>query len=144
MAIERLVETTELKTSKWKEIIAEEGFTPELKYNDRTDSLMLLLVSRSTPTVVHYIDDHVALLYTPQDREVVGLRVESFQKSFLPKYADLQAEWRLSDKCKLEDFGDLIIAVQTYKKREPIIARRISEITHQIVEQRGLELPVPA
>lgn len=116
MAIERLVETTELKTTIWKEILEERGFTPQFKYNERVDSLMLLLVPKNTPTIVHYIDDHVALLYTPNDREVVGLRVESFKRSFLPKYADLQDEWRLSDTCKLEDFGDLIIAVQNTKK----------------------------
>lgn len=84
MAIERLVETTQLNTSRWRQIIAERVFEPQLRYSEKTDALTLLLVPRDTPTIVHYIDDHVALLYTPEDREVVGLRVESFRRSFLP------------------------------------------------------------
>lgn len=144
MAIERLVETTELRTSKWRQIIADRSFEPQLRYNEKTDALTLLLVPRNTPTIVHYIDDHVALLYIPENREVVGLRVESFRRSFLPKYADLQEEWRLSSNCRLEDFGDLIIMVQKYAELEPIFAKKLSRITHRLAEERGLELPVPA
>ena len=58
-------------------------------YNEQVDSFTLLIVSQKIKKIVHYIDEHVALLYDPETKEIVGVRIESFQKGFLPKYAQV-------------------------------------------------------
>lgn len=141
--VERLVETSNLNTARWAEII-KAGTPPRFSYNRRVDSVVMLFVPPETLVVAHYLDDHVALLYTPEDREVVGIRIESFERSFLPKYSELQQRWKLSDVCELENFGDLSIAAQKYETEKPVMARQISQITHSLVERRGLNLPIPA
>lgn len=138
--IEPLIKTDELKTSIWKTQV-EKKYYPTFRYDERVDVLILLFVPPGQPTIAHYIDDHVALLYLQDEKEVVGLRVEAFERSFLPKYSNLQNIWRLRDNCDLKDFGDLIISV---RRNEPVIAKELSSITHRIAEKRGLELPIPA
>ena len=141
--VERLVDTNNLNTTKWAKII-KAGTSPCFSYNRRVDSVVMLFVPPETLVVAHYLDDYVALLYTPEDREVVGIRIESFERSFLPKYSELQQRWRLSNVCKLENFGDLSIAAQMYEAEKPDMTRQISQITHSLVERRGLNLPIPA
>lgn len=140
--IDRLVETNELKTTVWKEQIANPRVRPYFLYNDLVDALTLLVVDPIRPKITHYIDDYVALLYDPDSLEIIGVRVEAFERGFLPSYVGLQKVWRLCDKdAALKDFGDLTIFVQ---RMEPLITTEISRITHTIAEKRGLELPVLA
>ncbi len=141
LTLERLVQTSELKTTIWKRS-ADKSSRPLFAYNNRVDTITLLVTGQREPTIAHYIDDHVALLYQPDTLEVIGVRVEAFKRSFLPMYARLEKAWKLSDQCsELEDLGDLIIAV---KKQEHIMATEVSKITSQIAETKGLALPVPA
>lgn len=142
--LEQLIDTKELKTTLWTETLEKEHSVTYLKYNKKVDTLTLLVVPKDTPTIVHYIDEHVALLYQPESRQIVGLRVEAFQRSFLPKYSSLQKIWRLSDTCELENFGDLIIASRHYENKEPEVARELTQITQNLVGKRGIRLPVPA
>jgi len=142
--LEQLMETKELKTTLWAYELNKEHSVTYLKYNKKVDTLTLLVVPKDTPTIVHYIDEHVALLYQPDSRQIVGVRVEAFQRSFLPKYDNLQRIWRLSDSCELENFGDLIIASQKYEHKEPEVARELTQITQNLVEKKGFRLPVPA
>jgi hypothetical protein len=144
--IERLRETSELKTTRWRNIMKEGEPSSYIKYDNRVDALCLLFVPPDTPTIVHYIDDHVALLYTPDDMEIVGVRIEDFERGFMNKYSNLQQAWRLSDKCNIEDFGDLIIATRRFeiekRKVEKKLSRELSHITHEIAGKKGIELPV--
>ena len=141
--IERLIDTRELRTSLWTETVEEDGSKTSIYYNNRVDSLTLLIVPRNTPKRVHYIDEHVALLYLPDNKEVIGLRVEAFRRSFLPKYAELQKAWSLRDTgVELRDFGDLTIAI---RRKEPLVAQEISRITGRLARKKGLTLePVTA
>ena len=144
--IPRLIDTSELKTALWHNAVKDDSSHVSIYYNDRVDAITLLIVSPKVQNIVHYIDDHVALLYNPENNEIIGVRVESFQKSFLPKYAQLEKVWKLSESgVRVENFGDLIIAVKKYEEQRPLIANEISRITGRLVEREGIRLePVPA
>lgn len=136
--IERLVDTKNLKTNLWKQASARK-VAPGFHFDPKEDAVMLLIVDRKAPRIVHYIDEHVALLYQPETREIVGLRIESFQKSFLPKYADLQKAWKLSEASQVRDLGELEINV---RKQEVIVARQIWTIARPVAARFGMDLPV--
>jgi len=82
MAQERLVDTASLKTTKLAKYVEQGQFT-FMRYDAYSDNLMLTFVPNTIETVVHYIDDHVALLYRPDTKEVVGFQVEAFLHSFV-------------------------------------------------------------
>ena len=63
------------------------------QYDKEADILILQFVPREVKTVVHYVDDHVALLYQAQDLEIVGLQVEAFERSFLPNHEEVRRLW---------------------------------------------------
>lgn len=141
-ALGRLVPTKNLKTTFWSQHSIQRTDPEDLYYNKDLDALSLRIVSRKVETVVHYIDEHVALLYRPSDLEIVGIRIEDFENGFLPKYAELQKIWRLSDNCKdIEDFGDLLITTQ---KKESQISGPLTDVTSLLAKKQGLELtPMP-
>ena len=95
-AIKRLVSTDALKTNFLSQMAGKR--TPLfLHYDEEADTLMLILGSPNVETVVHYVNDDVALLYTPDKLEIVGLQIEDFQSEFVPMYNSLQKVWKLSN-----------------------------------------------
>lgn len=136
--LNRLVEVKDLKTILWK-AAAQRKNPPYFYYDPVVDLLMLLIVDPKTPKIVHYLDEYVGLLYHPETREIIGLHIEAFEKAFLPRYAELQKAWRLSDNCQdLHDLGDLEIVV---RRQEAIVARQISNIARPAAAKFGMELP---
>jgi hypothetical protein len=120
--IKRLVETDQLKTGRLT-AAAQRGEPLYFHYNRRSDNLMLLIVPRTIETVVHYIDDHIALLYEPDTLEVVGFQVEALQHSFLPNNPDFRNAWLFSESGeKVQDLQDLSLIFER-KKRE--VAREL-------------------
>jgi hypothetical protein len=119
-AIKPLIDTTSLKTS----FLAKIAFRKAqlfLNYEKESDILMLLVISPDTETVVHYIDRHVAVLYTPDDLEIVGLQVEDFESEFVPMYSSLKKAWSIRDtKIRRENVLDLSLAVEEKKVRMAI------------------------
>ena len=134
----RLVDVKELKTNLWKQAAASK-IAPSFYFDPKVDAVMLLIVEKKTPKIVLYIDEHVALLYQPESKEIIGLRIENFQKSFLPKYAELQQNWKLSSTYPVRDFGDLIIRV---RKQEGIVAKQISSLARPAAAKVGMDLAV--
>lgn len=85
-------------------------------YDDEMDVFMLLLADPNTETVVHYVDEHVAILYIPDTHEIVGLQIEDFVSQFMPKYISLQRAWKLSDAgIRRDNLWDLTLAVEEQK-----------------------------
>lgn len=129
---ERLMPTSELKTNALK------AFRPGpynplfFKYDPVFDALKIQIVPPETKTIVHYVDDYVGLLYTPDDLEIVGLQVEAFEHGFLPSHDAVRRVWRLSDSCELEDFGDMILAVERAK---PEVAREVVKATKDTLDE---------
>lgn len=139
-ALECLMQTKKLKTGLWTQYCSKSQNPEDFYYNEVVDALSFRIVSRLEETIVHYIDEHVGLLYRPSDLEIVGIRIEGFKKGFLPKYADLQKEWRLSTNCSdLNDFGDMLITVE---KQESEVTKKITDVTSELARKEGFNLPL--
>ncbi len=111
--IKQLIKTNQLKTNYLSNFHQSKIF---FHYDDLADILMLLFISPERETVVHYLDKYIAILYTPEDNQIVGLQVEYFQSDFVPMYEDLQRDWCLSNFVdKSENFGDLTLRVESKK-----------------------------
>jgi len=79
--MERLVKTGELKTRLTESLPL--GRVISVKYNLELDLLTIRFVSiLNIETVVHYLEDdeHIALLYSANTLEVVGLHIEDFTR----------------------------------------------------------------
>jgi hypothetical protein len=139
--IKKLVDERSLKMNLWKEA-ARKNATPYFYANRRIDVVMVMVVDPRTPKVTHFVDEHVALLYEEESREVIGFRIEGFEKSFLPKYASLQKVWKLSDISKeLTTVGDLHI---TARQHEAQMASELTKIARPILAKAGMDVPAYA
>jgi hypothetical protein len=136
--LEQLVATSSLKMNVWKEAVRRKS-TPYFYANTRLDMVMVMVVDPRTAKITHFIDEHVALLYLADSREIIGFQIEAFEKSFLPLYSDLQKVWRLSDITPaLRSVGDLMIAS---RKREVQMATALTKVTKPILANAGMDLP---
>ena len=105
-------------------------------YDNDCDALVIQMVPPKTETIVHYIDDeNVALVYEADSKEVVGIQVEGFTRSFLPKHANVESVWRHT--VQIKDFGDLIVK---FKKMEPLVAKEVMRASHTAIEQKNVDL----
>lgn len=129
--IERLVATKKLKMTRLNEA-QEKRVVSYFHYDPMFDALMIMFVPPETETVVHYIDHHVALLYEPDTREIVGIQVEAFERSFLSEHDQVRRVWRLSDATddKIEDLGDMILAIE---RRKPEVAREVIKASRDLL-----------
>lgn len=140
--IERLVSTDDLKTNRLAELAANpKKNQPSFFYFDEDlDELIILTVSPEIETVVHYLEgeNNVALICEANSLEIVGFQVEEFEKSFLPKYANIQNVWKLSDCVDMNNVWDMQLAV---KRKQPEIAREVVKVSEPILGSRisGLE-----
>ena len=132
--IERLVTTTSLKT----ELLAghiDRGQSLFMRYDKLSDDLILTIVPNTVETVVHYIDDHVALLYTAENMEVVGFQVEAFTHSFISNHSTLESAWKLSDSdARLSDVDDLIVV---FERKKQVVARELKQIADNTLGRYG-------
>jgi hypothetical protein len=136
--IERLVPTSELKTGYLAKLAKSKSQSLFVSYDKEFDALTLQVVPPEVETVVHYVDDNVALLYRPADLEVVGLQVESFERSFLPRHESVRKVWKLSDACAdLDDFGDVILIVERLKSK---VAQEVAKAAEDVLGEPGAEL----
>jgi len=137
MAIKRLVKTNELKFNSIRNMVEEHRRSLYLRYDKQIDTLFILWVSPGTGTIVHFIDNHVALLYKPNNKEVVGVQIEDFEYSFIKEYVEVQKAWRLSDACKeVDDLGDLSIV---FEKQKTQAAEEVGTIADHLLNRRDRE-----
>jgi hypothetical protein len=136
---ERLVQTNQLKTNILTELAkGKRPRRPSYKYERLFDAFIILVVPPEQETVVHYIDDHVGLLYQADDFEIVGMQVEAFEHSFVPKHENVQRVWRLSDSgVRLEDLGDIVLAVE---RLQPRLAQEVIKAAEDVLGEPGAEL----
>jgi hypothetical protein len=129
-----LIATDQLKTSLLAGLAKKKPQQCFVNYDDDFDALMILVVSPDTETVVHYLDEHIALLYQPETLEIVGLQVEAFESNFVPSHSSVQRVWRLSDAVgsKLESVGDMLLVVEKIK---PEVAREVVNASHDLPEE---------
>ena len=128
-ALKQLVDTKELKMNVIQSLIEGKAnyFT---RYDDQLDTLYILFTAPDTETIVHYIDDHLALLYLPGKKEVVGLQVEDF-KQFAKKNNAVEKAWHISMNCDhFKNMGNLY----TFKdKQERKVIREVAKLTQEYI-----------
>ena len=136
--LEHLTFTSELKTTLLHSYTDDEKPRALVSYDADFDALIILLAP-TKDTIVHYInDDHVALLYEADTKEIVGIQIEDFVYSFLPKHDSVDQIWRLSESdAKVENVGDLILA---FERKTPQIAHEVFKATAELLGREGLEL----
>jgi hypothetical protein len=107
-------------------------------YDNVSDTLILQIVPLDVETAVHYVDEQVALICQVEDLEIVGVQVEDFEQSFLPKHDNVLRVWRLgaSDE-SLKDYGDMVL---TASRMKPKIAREVVKSTEPLLGKPGKEL----
>jgi len=142
--IKQLTKLSELNFKRWQEFDkSKREQQSNLWFDNVLDTLMILLVDPATETIVHYIDDQVALLYDPKSNEVVGVQIESF-KTFAQAHLEVEKAWRLKDCCdehEIKDFGDLAIHFETQK---PVVAKEVIKVTDDMVfGNRGRRAMLP-
>jgi hypothetical protein len=136
--IKNLVNTHSLKMNLWTKA-AHQHAKPYFYADPRLDVIMVMIVDPRTPKITHFVDEHVALLYEENTREVIGFRIESFGKSFLPQYASLQMVWKFSDVSKdFTNVGDLHISARQHDIQ---MANELTKVARPILAKAGMEVP---
>lgn len=94
---------------------------------------MVLFVSPEQETVVHYIDNHMAVLYEPDSREIVGFQVEAFESAFIKMHNNVQSAWTI-------DVGSvtLNLAIDTVRKQQKLFVQELGNVARPKLQQRGL------
>ena len=136
--VPKLVNTTDLKAEYLNRIAQKKERAPLLlRYDSLSDTLILLLISPKIETVVHHIDKYGSLLYRPDTMDIVGIQIEDFEHSFLPKHDEVRRVWRFRKTIDEwpENIVDLEIIVQ---KMKPKMAREIVRAAEPTLEQLGL------
>ncbi|NOH01168.1 MAG: hypothetical protein HND47_03925 [Chloroflexi bacterium] len=132
-AVKKLVSTNSLKTTLLSAMVKRKKSPLFFHYDDEMDVFMLLLADPNTETVVHYVDEHVAILYIPDSHEIVGLQIEDFVNQFMPKYNSLQRAWKLSDAgIRRDNLWDLTLAVE---KQKITVALEVLKATEPLIGQ---------
>lgn len=90
-----LINTKDLKVNYWSENLQNKN-RPETKFNKEMDSFSVLFRQGKERVLVHYVDHYVSVLFRASDLEVVGLRIESFNK-FFTTLVEKKMTWKLSE-----------------------------------------------
>lgn len=124
-APERLVEDKRLKMDLLQSFF--NGSSDySTRYDQELDTLFIWFTASPAESVAHYMDDNLALLYTPRDMEVVGLQIEDF-KVFAGKHDALNQAWNFSlNVGKLESMENLYAWKD---KQERKVIREVAQVT---------------
>ncbi|GEM_PF-924573 len=132
-----LVQTKELKTNLLKQY---QGRGLYLRYDHEFDALLLQIVPPETETVVHYLSDpNVALVYEKTTKEIVGIQIENFEYSFLPKHHEIMRVWKLSDSApkQANNLGDMMVTVE---RIQPVVAEKVACVSAPLLREEEPEL----
>lgn len=147
MALNELVRTSQLKMNQLEQIAGSENANQHfyVNYDDSDDTLIVLFADPFLPTIVHPIDHDVALLYDPQNLNVVGIQVERFQQKFVRENGSVAKVWQTTIHCDGEVDLGLIFQIAEIKK--PQIAHEVARVAKDIVLGRSHNkpnIPLPA
>ncbi|MBN1819171.1 MAG: hypothetical protein JW833_00560 [Prolixibacteraceae bacterium] len=125
--IEQLIDMKELKLAKVKSWInGNENYSA--RYDDRLDTLYIMFTNSDSVTIVHHLDENLALIYLPDTLEVVGVQIEDL-KLFARKNRAIDEVWKLQGDCeRLSNMGKLY----AYKyKQEKKVMREVARVTQE-------------
>lgn len=125
--IEQLVDTKELKLNKIKSWLngVEGHFT---RYDRELDTLYIHFSDPEKETIVHHLDQHLALLYLPDSLEVVGVQVEDI-KLFAKKNNAIKKAWQIQTKC--ETLVNMEGLYALHDKQEKKVIREVARVTQE-------------
>jgi len=83
-----------LETDIWHDA-EQQKREPVSEYDPELDIFCIYFVPAAgdEKILTHHVDRNVGLLFRQSDRQVIGMRIESYKASFIPKYG--QKEWSL-------------------------------------------------
>ena len=108
-----------------------------VRFDKEFDAIFLMIVPPDVETVVHYMDENIGLLYEANKREVVGIQIEGFVKSFLPKHRELFRDWNLTNRGVPQDLGETIVAMNEIK---PKVVNAVFEASKPSIYQESADL----
>jgi hypothetical protein len=137
--IEPLVQTSELKTNRLSGSAAQAGANRvhAFHYDDLVDAVTILLIQPDEGVVAHYIDDHVGLLYEEDSLEVVGLKIDAFEKVFLPANKAIQGLWLNIHSDEIKDFGQLTVV---FERTQPKVVAEVVKAARPRLGPAGAKL----
>jgi hypothetical protein len=102
---------------------------PSIQYDEYVDMLVVYVVPPGlADTVVHYVDEFVGLIFTPENMEVVGFQVEAFKRGFLPTHASVSKSWKLSESgIKLGEDPELVDLMMFVEQRKVDVVRAVAK-----------------
>ncbi len=102
-------------------------------YDQENDTLLIQVIPPQNEIIIHFLDDeNVALLYEAKSKEIVGIQVEEFQKSFIPKHAGLKDFWTMS--LQIKDVGELLVAGETNRAK---IAEEVVKASKSVIQNKN-------
>ena len=123
--LKQLVNTKELNIDHLVSLASGKVSPVYVRYDDCLDTFFIMFSSLDTESVVHYIDEFVALLYTPDRKEVVGIQVDDF-KEFAKKNRTVAKAWNVKVDCgHFVDLGDLY---SVKDKKERVIVQEVAKV----------------
>lgn len=108
-----------------------------IDYDERADIFRIFFDNPRQRNVVHYLDDYVGVLFSPESMDIIGIQVEFFNRTFVNRHQSIRKSWKLSENCKehqLQNVGDMMIVAR--KMQEPI-AKEITSITENLLFNPG-------
>lgn len=108
-----------------------------IDYDERADIFRIFFDNPRQRNVVHYLDDYVGVLFSPDSMDIIGIQVEYFNRTFVNRHQTIKKSWKLSENCKehqLQNVGDMMIVAK--KMQEPI-AKEITTITENLLFNPG-------
>ncbi|HTX92003.1 MAG TPA: hypothetical protein VMC09_12390 [Anaerolineales bacterium] len=108
-----LVNITALKTDYWHELSKRRGVKPINRYDADLDILFVYFSDKETDRIItHEVDQNVAFLYRHSDKEIIGMKIDAFEREFLPRVPETRV-WKLSDSgVSLNGMCDIVFAVE--------------------------------
>lgn len=73
-----------------------EAIDPNLiwaRYDKEADSVVIYLTGRPQPSVSVLTDGNLYLMVDPKSRNVIGLHVENWERTFVPAHTDVKVVW---------------------------------------------------
>jgi hypothetical protein len=125
----------DLNTALFKRFLNKE-IEPTLEFDEVSDELLILFGDLSKNYIAVDVDSHLSLLYYPGDKEVIGVRIENFEYSFLKKFPDIGKIWFVRDDCK--EGQTIFQAEEKIEVRKEDLAWRVSKMAYPKVGTGGL------
>jgi len=119
----RLNKDSELKSRIWREKIQENENVNSICYDKELDTIFMSIDNPKERIITHYIDSYVALLYRYSDKELIGIKIESFSKRFLPLLKEIRT-WKLSETgVEITGIKDIVFGMEITKPEPERVIR---------------------